>query len=550
MHITPFMMKSPVFKAHTYKIEPKSPVLIRTDNNPYLGEEPELVVTNQDEVIPMEKDNGLYSAEPLMTNTIRYHINYKDTGNTDLKNGKDYEINYNKMRQDAAFALCNQYRQPLVQTLTKGKTTGKVVSTEQFNGDISKINEPFILVTDELLQVENPNLVGYIFTAERFMDFTFGGFPERKCTDVCAFVYDPKVIKRLENLHGQKIELEAGDDYIRFNKTDKPSQSKIYPKIDVPKLTPCDKILTSNEFSSDVIGAKAVNLRRLEELKEQGKIDVIIPKSIALPHGYIQNLWDNNEEQGKLYQAKKDSYVCKEHARSKYSGEYAEKSMAELRKVLKENGITSQELMIRSAFNDDDLPNYPSEKLYDSTIVFLDSLNEERNKKELYNCILNNVSISKWEPRPRELRQKYQIPDEDIKVGVLIQERINCNNYFKIHTNTDSGKLKVELYTNEWAAVSDSHRPHVFSYDKENGEISYDSIQKMDPSVTFNEDGEIIDIDPIEEDLSSNNNILVLVRKMAENALVVEKEFGAPQDIEGGIKEDNIYFWQSRNIVR
>ena len=37
--------------------------------------------------------------------------------------------------------------------------------------------------------------------------------------------------------------------------------------------------------------------------------------------------------------------------------------------------------------------------------------------------------------------------------------------------------------------------------------------------------------------------------KVAQNALVVEQEFCTPQDIEGGIKDDDIYFWQTRNIV-
>ena len=32
-------------------------------------------------------------------------------------------------------------------------------------------------------------------------------------------------------------------------------------------------------------------------------------------------------------------------------------------------------------------------------------------------------------------------------------------------------------------------------------------------------------------------------------ASIIEKEFGYPQDIEGGLKDNNIYLWQSRNIV-
>ena len=37
---------------------------------------------------------------------------------------------------------------------------------------------------------------------------------------------------------------------------------------------------------------------------------------------------------------------------------------------------------------------------------------------------------------------------------------------------------------------------------------------------------------------------------LLKNAHVMEKEFGKPQDIEGGIKNGQLYFWQTRNIVK
>jgi phosphoenolpyruvate synthase/pyruvate phosphate dikinase len=58
------------------------------------------------------------------------------------------------------------------------------------------------------------------------------------------------------------------------------------------------------------------------------------------------------------------------------------------------------------------------------------------------------------------------------------------------------------------------------------------------------------DITPIEEDLGENKELFEQLESAIKDALVVEKEFGAPQDIEGGIKDGKIYFWQSRNIVR
>ena len=60
----------------------------------------------------------------------------------------------------------------------------------------------------------------------------------------------------------------------------------------------------------------------------------------------------------------------------------------------------------------------------------------------------------------------------------------------------------------------------------------------------------IIDSEPVKQDLSENKQLFKQLKRLAKNALVIEKEFGAPQDIEGGIKDNDLYIWQTRNIVR
>ena len=69
-------------------------------------------------------------------------------------------------------------------------------------------------------------------------------------------------------------------------------------------------------------------------------------------------------------------------------------------------------------------------------------------------------------------------------------------------------------------------------------------------AVTFDENMNIIDSEPIKNDLSKNKKLFKQLNKLVKNALVIEKEFGAPQDIEGGIKDNDLYVWQTRNIVQ
>lgn len=58
MRITPIKFYTPQFKAHSYKIEPKTCKFeIQTDNNPYLGEKPYLIYDDYGEnrEVEMEK---------------------------------------------------------------------------------------------------------------------------------------------------------------------------------------------------------------------------------------------------------------------------------------------------------------------------------------------------------------------------------------------------------------------------------------------------------------------------------------------------------------
>ena len=69
------------------------------------------------------------------------------------------------------------------------------------------------------------------------------------------------------------------------------------------------------------------------------------------------------------------------------------------------------------------------------------------------------------------------------------------------------------------------------------------------PTVEFDEDLNILEQDKVKYDLIARPNIFGLLYKLAQNAITIEKEFGHPQDIEGGFLDNKIYLWQTRNIV-
>lgn len=528
------------FDAHTYKIKPKNDeVTIQTDNEPYLGNSPYIVSPNfykWDSNKKIMKQNGKYFTQtiPITSNTINYHIEYNDSGKIDNNNGKDYEIDCKQMQQKASLYLRKLHNQPIIHAIKSGKATGKLLHQEDVNINnsdcLNNIKEPTILISKKFhTDISNPNIVGIIYTSDDSGSFTHLSTQLRTRTDVCGAIYNPKVIEKLEKLNGKNIELELKDNYIKFNETNKTYSPKQYKKINVPQQKDCDKILTSDEYNSDIIGAKAVNLKRLEELSKSGKIHSTIPKSIALPNKYIEKLFtDNNDEF--------------------YNDENSKDNMNEILSKMDEQKINSNPFMVRSSFNGEDLPNYSAAGIYKSTCAYKD-IDSEFTRETLYDAI-QTIADSKMSKDAISSRKRHKISDNDIKTGIIIQNRIDEDYKFTIYTDDNNNNLKIDLYSDDAWYNEEATQPHVFTYNKDTKELKYNSIQMGDMSVTFDEDMNIIDSDKIKNDLSNNKKLFKQLHNIIDDALTIEQEFGTPQDIEGGIKGDNTYIWQTRNIVK
>lgn len=526
------------FKAHTYIIKPKTnKITIQTDNKPYLGSSPCLITSDNNSKQEMTEENKKYSKTiPIKQSNIKYHIFYEDTGNTDKKNGKDYEINSDTLEQKASFFLRQKYNQPVIHAIKSGKTNGKLIYKDkigfQDSNFINNLKQPTILLTKEFTNdISNPNLVGIIYTSDDTGSFSHLATQLRTRTDVCGTLFNSDIIKNLKKLEGQNIELEMKDNFIKFNKTAKLNNHKSYQTINVPELEFSDKILSSNEYTPNLIGAKAVNLGRLEKLANERKIDVIIPKSIALPSGYIEKLLDKDE---------KTPYI---------ENPSLQKDMDTILKTLQNNDIKTDKFMIRSSFNGEDLPNYSAAGIYRSDCVLMYGKDDDFDKESLFYSILL-VAESKNSTDAKISRKQHNIPEDKIKPGILLQDNIDENYKFTIYTNDGNNNLKIDLFSNNAWEYENAIQPHVFTYDRKKDKLTYDSIQMENSAVTFDENMNIINSEPIKNDLSGNKKLFEQLNKLVKNALVIEKEFGAPQDIEGGIKDNDLYVWQTRNIVR
>lgn len=467
---------------------------------------------------------------------LNYFIGY-DTGETDLKKGNLYHVNTSHLVRKAGRIAREQHGQASVLPIKDGEAVGTIVFDDGFiRGNYKldghrEITEPSIVVCKSWdAYVDDPNIVGIIITYDGNDALSHNPFYLKAGVDVSAIVLDEDKVEKLRSFDGKKVKMMCKGEHVDFYETDVPSKPVSKPAVNVPVLKYCDKILTSKEYSPDVIGTKAVNLRRLEELKEQGKINVTIPKSIALPWGYIQADLDSD-------------YTSKYRVLRELKDAFDESGkLNEIMNAMEDNGVNTERVMIRSAFNCEDLPDYSAAGVYVSYCCNNNIMNILES--------LRMVVDSKHFKDPKYSRKIYNIPDDIVKPGAIIQNRVDPDYKFTIYTDDENGNVRVNLYSGIRANHSDVFHPHVFRYKRETGNLTYDSIQMTDTEVTFDENGEMIDITPIEEDLGENKELFEQLESVIKDALVVEKEFGAPQDIEGGIKDGKTYFWQSRNIVK
>ena len=542
MKITPYSYQ-PSFEAHCYKIRPFRPIKfnIQVDINPALGKNPSLVnkFIRKSETFEMKSvaaDNPLkFSCNPFIGNIwpLNYYIKYEDTGNIDSNNGANYHIDAPNLVRKAAIAARKQHRQSSVMSLKNGTTTGKILFYEgNIWDEMENIKEPTILVCQNHdSYLNNPNIVGIIITMDGNDVASHHPLNLRAGLDVCALVLEPDIVNELKNLNEKNVEITCKGEHIAFQETDNAGKPVDANYVEIPRLNYCDRILTSKEYTSDIIGAKAVNLRKMEELYEQGKIDVIIPKSIALTHGFLKPI-----EACCLYTPDRKRFPTLREELIENG------TLEQIMRTMKANGVVGEKIMVRSAFNGEDLPNYSAEGIYKSRIGQIENL------EDLFDEIAR-VYNSKYGRDAEYSRLINHIPEDAIQPGILIQNRIDPDYKLRIYTDDDNDNVRINVFSGKLAVHSDSFHPHIFRYNKKTGKLTYDSIQMTDSFVTYDENENLIDITPIEEDLSENKKLFEQLRRVIKNALVIEKEFGAPQDIEGGIKGDEIYFWQTRNIV-
>jgi hypothetical protein len=162
--------------------------------------------------------------------------------------------------------------------------------------------------------------------------------------------------------------------------------------------------------------------------------------------------------------------------------------------------------------------------------------------------MINDIVTSKDSITAQKSRERYGLPDSIIQPSIIAQKLIRTDYTFTLYTDTYDGKLRIETHH---FRKENQYTPTTISYDKESKELKIETLPHRLGNYVVKDTGEIIEQHLKQDQILNDWQSLIEPFKIAvKNALKLEQYFDRPQDIEGGIKNGKVYFWQTRDIVK
>jgi alpha-glucan,water dikinase len=312
--------------------------------------------------------------------------------------------------------------------------------------------------------------------------------------------------------------------------------------------------LGAEGFREGLVGGKSLNLARLK-----GRLPewVLLPASCALPFGVFEKVLS-------IERNRKTAELCRELIER--IGDDPPEVLAEMRRTLM--GLEPPEGLMAAL----------------EGVMAGAGLPAPERWEEVWEAI-KGVWASKWNERAYLSRKTWGIPHGDLYMAVLVQEVVDAEYAFVIHTVNPSSGDRGELYAEvvlglgetlvgnypgralSFVARKDAPEPKLLSYPGKGiglfgGGLIFRSDSNGEDLVDYAGAGlyeSIIVRPPRRAGLDYSEEPLVwdrdfrdrLLRGIAEIGIMVEKAMGSPQDIEGAYAKGRYWVLQTRpQIIR
>ncbi|KAL6639875.1 hypothetical protein ACP70R_022470 [Stipagrostis hirtigluma subsp. patula] len=314
--------------------------------------------------------------------------------------------------------------------------------------------------------------------------------------------------------------------------------------------------ISAEEFSEEMVGAKSRNIAYLK-----GKLPswVGVPTSVALPFGTFEKVLSDelNKEVTQNIQKLKSKLVQEDFS-----------ALGQIRKAVL--NLTAPTQLVKEL----------KEKMVGSGMPWPGNEGDQRWEQAW--LAIKKVWASKWNERAYFSTRKVKLDHEYLSMAVLVQEIVNADYAFVIHTTNPSSGDSSEIYAEVVKGLGetlvgaypgramsfvckkdDLDSPKLLGYPSKpiglfirqsiifrsdsNGEDleGYAGAGLYD-SVPMDEEDEVVldyTTDPLIVDRGFRNSILSSIARVGH---AIEELYGSPQDVEGVVKDGKIYVVQTR----
>ncbi|SPD74772.1 putative Alpha-glucan, water dikinase [uncultured Desulfobacterium sp.] len=448
------------------------------------------------------------------------------------------------------------------QVVSQGKGMGQVEEASSLESiKYKSFVRPTIIITDKIVGNEEiPQGVTAIITPDTTDIVSHVAIRARNAQVLIATCYDTDTLEHLRSLRGQVIGLTvnaAGEVEVKKGEQDaKKTSPKIRPvRILASRPEFSSYAISERDFSDRTVGGKANHLKRLRVILP-GWIG--LPISVAMPFGvFEQVLYEKiNEEAARQY----------DHL-TKKADDTAVDSVCGLLGDLK--------AVILGLKAPDALRSSLQRVNEDAGLII-------ENWAGAWECI-KKVWGSKWNERAFLSRRAQGILHRDLFMSVLIQEVIEADYSFVIHTinpfTSDRDEIYAEAVPGLGETLVGNYPGRAFSFSMKKGKktphlhaFPSKSIGLFGNGLIFRSDSngeDLVDYAgaglydsvmlqaPTQAVLDYSKEPLVwdeefqreFCIKVAAIGVMVEKLFGYPQDIEGVYSNDRYYVVQTRPQV-
>lgn len=459
---------------------------------------------------------------------------------------------------------------PPWEAVVPGQAHGLVVKTDNLlalEGRTAE-QEPLIALVEKAEGDEEiPTGVRGILLGHTIPHLSHLGVRARQAGIAFAAADDRQRLGAMEALTDKYAHLRVGPDDLSLEESDRRTdiadESKRPGAVRVPDatLTSSMKPIPASEARNENCGAKATGAGRLLELAQRSEGMFHAPCAFALPFGVMERCMEDTPDLSSEYRAM-ESRLNAEASQSMAG--WMDGAMDSLLEGLREsigriripdeivNDIRAAfpdgaRLAIRSSANGEDLEHLSGAGLYDSVVGVRPAESAEA---------IRQVWASIWTRRATTSRIQAGIPHGKIRMAVLVQELVEPDLSFVMHTVDPTTKDRETAYAElaiglgeTLASASQPGTPYRLRCNRTTGEATLANCASFSYALRPAPGGKLAkerldySADPIAAQTAAAED---LGRRLAAIASFLEERLGYPQDVEGVLSNDKIYIVQAR----